>query len=92
MTKKHQTSQEPVVRGEYNRNGYAVWCGDRIVYSAGNHAQDSGQSATCEQNRLPLTTMRKFCLKTAREIAIENGGPFAGVELVTEDEPNDENQ
>ena len=37
------SKRRPVVRGEYNRNGYEVWIDDRLVYSAGNHVQDSSQ-------------------------------------------------
>ena len=76
--------QQPAVHGEYNRNGYDVWVGGRLVYAAGNHVQDSTQYATCEPDRLPLKAIRKFCIQTAREIAAERGGRFAGVERVTE--------
>jgi hypothetical protein len=77
--------RRPVVRGEYNRNGYEVWIDNRLDYSAGNHVQDSSQCAMCDQDRLPLKTIRRFCIKTAREIATEHHGRFAGVERVTED-------
>jgi hypothetical protein len=76
--------RRPVVRGEYNRNGYEIWSDGQHVYSAGNHVQDSTQPALCEQDRLPLKTIRWFCIKTAREIAIEQRGRFVGVERVTE--------
>ena len=79
-----QTKRRPVVRGEYNRNGYEVWSDGQHVYSAGNHVQDSSQPAPCKQDRLPLKTIRQFCIKTAREIALEHRGRFAGVERVTE--------
>ncbi len=78
--------RRPVVRGEYNRNGYEVWSGGQHVYSAGNHVQDSSQPALCQQDRLPLKTIRQFCIKTAREIAKEQRGRFAGVERVAEEE------
>ncbi len=77
--------RRPVVRGEYNRNGYEVWIDNRLGYSAGNHVQDSSQPALCKQDRLPLKTIRRFCIKTAREIATEHHGRFVGVERVTED-------
>jgi hypothetical protein len=80
------TKRRPVVRGEYNRNGYEVWIDSRLAYTAGNHVQDSSQSALCDQDRLSLTTIRRFCIKTAREIAAEDHGRFAGVERVTEDQ------
>jgi hypothetical protein len=70
------------VRGEYNQDGYAIWCGGRVVYSAGNHVQDSTQCATTKQDRLPLKTIRRFCIKTAHEIAEERNGTFGGVQRV----------
>ena len=66
-------------------NGYDVWIAGRVVYSAGNHALDSQEYATRKRDRLPLKTLRKFCIKTAREIAAECSGCFAGVERVTEE-------
>lgn len=83
--RNNQTKQQPVIHGEYSRNGYDVWMDDQVVYSAGNHIHDSTQPATCEKDRLPLRTIRKFCIKTTREIAIERRGIFAGVERVKED-------
>jgi hypothetical protein len=74
--------RRPMVRGEYNRNGYEVWIAGRIVYTAGNHAQDSSQPARYDEDRLPLKTIRQFCIKTAREIAAERHARFAGVERV----------
>ena len=83
--KSNTRISRPVVRGEYNRNGYDVWIGGRMVYAAGNHVQDSTQYAQSAQDRLPLKTIRQFCIKTAREIATERRGIFAGVERSTED-------
>ncbi len=84
MSQRNRTKPLPAVRGQYNINGYDVWIGGQLVYAAGNYVQDSTQYATCEQDRLPLRTIRKFCIKTAREIAMERGGRFAGVERVTD--------
>ena len=80
------TKRRPVVRGEYNRNGYEVWSDGQHVHSAGNHVQDSSQCALYDQDRLSLQTIRRFCINTAREIATEHRGRFAGVERVTEDQ------
>jgi hypothetical protein len=80
-----QTRQRPVVRGEYSRNGYEIWCAGRVVYSAGNHVKESTQYATTKRDRLPLKTIRRFCIKTAHEIAEEQRGTFGGVERVAED-------
>jgi hypothetical protein len=66
------TTGNGVVYGRYNRNGYEVWLGNHLAYSAGNHVQDLAQPALCEEDRLPLRTIRQFCIKTAREIAAEN--------------------
>ena len=44
------------------------------------------QPALREEDRLPLKTIRQFCIKTAREIAAEHRGRFVGVERVTEDQ------
>lgn len=73
-----------VISGEYSRHGYDVWADHRIVYTALNHRCDSQQSATCEQDRLSLRELRRFCQRTAREIAEECGGRFVGVERVAE--------
>ena len=74
----------PVVCGEYNRKGYEICIAGRLVYAAGNHVHDSAQCATCDRDQLPLRTIRKFCIKTAREIAEEHNGRFSGVERVSE--------
>ena len=72
------------VRGEYNRDGYEVWIAGDLVYTAGNHVHDSTQPALCKEGRLSLRTIRKFSLKTTREIAFEYRGRFAGVERVAD--------
>lgn len=71
-----------LVHGEYSGNGYEVWVGGQVVYSAGNHVHDSTQPALCEEDRLPLSTIRQFCNRTTREIASERGGILGGVEWV----------
>jgi hypothetical protein len=77
--------RSPSVHGEYSGSGYEVWMGVRVVYSAGNHVHDSTQPAMRKEDRLPLHTVRKFCIKTTREIAEEHRGIFAGVERENED-------
>ena len=83
--KRSNQRRPQAVHGEYNRNGYEIWCGGQVVYSAGDHAQDSSQPAQCNEDHLPLTTMRRFCMRTAHEIAREQNRPFGGVEGVAED-------
>ena len=77
--------QQPPVHGTYNRNGYEIWCAGRVVYSTGNHVHDSTQCATSKRDRLPLKTIRRFCIKTAHEIAEERNATFGGVERVEDD-------
>jgi hypothetical protein len=73
-----------VVSGEYSRYGYDIWVDHRIVYTALNHRYDSQQSARCEQDRLSLRELRRYCHQTACEISGECGGIYAGVERVAE--------
>ena len=77
--------QQRSVHGTYNRNGYEIWCGGQVVYSAGNHVHDSTQRAISKRDRLPLKTIRRFCIKTVHEIAEEQNGTFGGVERVAEE-------
>ena len=83
----NRTKQPLLVHCEYSRNGYEVWIGSRVLYAAGNHVHASTQPAACEEDRLPLRAIRKFCHRTTREIAVEGGGIFAGVERVAEQAP-----
>jgi hypothetical protein len=84
MNKSNQ-GRRPALHGEYNRNGYEIWCDGQVVYSVGNNVLDSTQPAMCNEERLPLTTMRRFCIRTAHEVAEEQNRPFGGVERVAED-------
>ena len=76
---------QKVVIGEYSEEGYEVQVvsGARIVhsYAAGNHRQDSAQSATPgTPEGLCLHEIRKLCVRTAREIAQEQRARYGGVE------------
>ncbi len=62
--KAWRMNNPPLVHGEYSSNGYEVWVGGRVVYSAGNHVHDSTQPARCEEDRLPLRPICKFCIET----------------------------
>ena len=55
-----------------------------IHYSLKARGSDA-QARKLIQDRLPPSTIRQFCIKTAREIASEHRGRFAGVERVTEE-------
>ena len=76
--------KQNIVSGEYNRNGYIIWKNHAIVYGAGNHKQDSSQSAMNEHDRLSLRAIRSMCIRTARNMAHECTGAYAGVEHVAE--------
>ena len=69
-----------VVTGEYDRSGYEVWLWDargaRKVYSAGNNPFDSQAAGV---PGLPLREVRRFCLRTCREIAGERKVAVGGV-------------
>ena len=83
---------KPVIRAEYNRNGYTVLSvlsvprrSDHVIeiYTAGNHRQDSGQSASPgSPDALPLRTLRTYAIRTAREMAAESKQIFAGCQRV----------
>ena len=72
-----------IVAGEYSSHGYAVLLcsgtGVRILYTAGNHPQDS-QAVT--PKGVGLSRIRGFCIRTCREIAGEHGALFGGVNLI----------
>ena len=65
--------------GDYNRLGYTIWQGSRIIYTALNHRQDSQQPAYTEADRMTLREIRSACIKTCKEMAAEQGTRFAGV-------------
>ena len=69
-----------VIRGYYCEEGYLVYIGIRLLYQAGNHRQDSTDYAEPgSKEALPLRTLRNFCIKTARELAVEHKAKFGGV-------------
>ena len=75
-----------IVSGEYNRDGYTVLLchpgGVRAVYSAGNNPQDSQQHTP---SGMPLRQLRRFCIKTCREIATERHAEYGGVTRIEEE-------
>ena len=90
VSRKRQAIHPPQIQGHYNHQGYEIWCGGQVVYSAGNHVHDSSQPAATNKDRLPLKTIRQFCIKTAREFAREYHGHFGRVERVQEAEPGED--
>jgi len=84
-----KTRKQKVVIGEFSEEGYEVQVisGARIVhsYAAGDHRQDSAQSATPgTPEALRLRDIRKFCIRTAKDVAQEHRARYGGVELKTQ--------
>ena len=77
-----------IVTGEYGRRGYTVFVcsgrGARSVYSAGNNPSDS--QARPEGPGLGLRALRRFCMRTCKEIAAERRARYGGVVSVPEEE------
>lgn len=70
------------VFGEYSAEEYRVYvddCGNvDEVYQAGNSPCDS-QGYVTSADGVGLRAMRSFCASTAKEIAQELGGKYAGI-------------
>ncbi len=70
--------------GYYNEQGYEIVALDengQIVkefYQAGNNRFDSQQSSV--DNPLPLSTLKRYCQQTGKDIAKEEKLPFIGIE------------
>lgn len=76
--------KQKVVIGEFSAEGYEVQVvfGTRIVhsYAAGNHRQDSAQSAAPgTPEALRPREIRALCIRTAKEIGREYRARFGGV-------------
>lgn len=69
------------VTAEYNRIEYTVFLNGEEVYSAGNAPGDSSLRIPSERG-VGLRNMRKFCIKTAKQIAAEKKAEYAGVERI----------
>jgi len=70
-----------IVVGEYNHYGYTIFEGEGLneFYSASNHSQDSSFTAPLnDPSCLPLKEIRKYCIKTGKEIAKEKGMKWKG--------------
>ena len=81
--------KQKVVIGEFSEEGYEVQVisGARIVHSypAGNHRQDSAQSATPgTPEALRLSEIHQLCVRTAKDIAQEHRARYGGVERKTQ--------
>ena len=78
------------VSGEYNLQGYMVTTQRHgkvmATYYAGNNKHDSQQPALTPQDTESLSTIRRHCVKTCREIAAEKNGTFAGVTRIADGE------
>ena len=73
-----------IISGEYGSYGYAVLLcsvtGVRTLYTAGNHPQDSQAVAP---KGVGLSRIRRFCIRTCRDISAEHGAIFGGVSRVS---------
>ena len=81
--------KQKVVIGEFSEEGYEVQVisGARIVrsYAAGNHRQDSAQSATPgTPEAIGLREIRQLCVRTAKDIAQEHRAQYGGVQRKTQ--------
>ena len=86
------TKTKTVVVGEYSEWGYEVQAirGSRILHSyvAGNHKQDSQQSAALgSPEACGLHQIRRACIHTARDIAQEHRAQYGGVTRQTQKQP-----
>jgi hypothetical protein len=78
-------SDSRVVCGEYNKLGYCVLEGNDEIYSAGNAQGDSYFIVPPTPGRcVSLKELRKFCVRTCKEMAEERGAKFCGVQRVPE--------
>ena len=70
-----------IVCGEYHRDGYSVMTADgELLHEAGANAYDSYAPG----RDVSLITIRQWCIRTGKEIAIEIGAIWAGAERVEE--------
>ena len=81
-----------VVVGEYSEWGYEVLAirGSQILqsYAAGNHKQDSQQSAALgSPEACSLHQIRRDCICTARDIAQKHRARYGGVTRQTQKQP-----
>ena len=72
-----------ILYGGYNLTGYRIYKdNNENYYSSGNNPWDSTQSLPPgDKDALSLKQIRKFCIKTGKEICQENGWLWKGAEL-----------
>jgi len=92
MASTHNARLQAVVVGEYSQWGYEVQAvrGGRILcsYAAGNHKQDSQQRAALgSPEACSLRQVRRNCIRTAKDIALERRALYGGVTRQTEEQP-----
>ncbi len=76
------------LRGYYHRFGYNIHVTDDNgnltgvdpLYEAGNSPYDSTVVVSLDRAHESLGTLRKFCIQTGKELAIEHDIPWAGCE------------
>jgi hypothetical protein len=78
---------KPYIIGEYNALEYKVlnysdkFPNGEEVYSAGNSPFDS-QGYVDADKGVGLERMKQFCEQTAKEISVENGIEYKGIQLI----------
>lgn len=70
-----------IVTGEYHETGYEIFVNGESVYSAGNSDSDS-QLRVPPKRGVGLKTLRKFCVKTGKEMAFERFAKWGGCERI----------
>lgn len=73
----------PTLIGSYDRYGYSIEQDGQVLYSAGNHRQDS--SVHVDQGSaaaLSLRQLRACCKRTLDEMCEETGARNGGVERI----------
>lgn len=76
---------QPSYYGEYNSYGYAIYTenehGTYTVYSAGNSTKDGAVYLVPCKDTLSADKLREFCENTGKELALENGAVWQGVQF-----------
>jgi hypothetical protein len=77
--KTNKTNKTKKVYGEYDKFGYRIYLNDEQVYGAGNSPYDSTVIIPVEDENsdaLSLKSIRKYCIKTGKEIAQEHNAKW----------------
>lgn len=87
--KQGKILRNKTVIGQYNNFGYTIFHVESLkeLHIAGNHSQDGSQVVSLNHpNCLPLNMIRRFCIKTGKEIAKEKGYRWASAERISNEQ------